>query len=111
MKMNRQLGKLMKQAQEMQSRIAEIEEEVRAREFKATAGGGAIEVVVNGSHEVKSIRIDPKVVEPDEVDMLEDLVVAAVNEAHRQAESEVKAEMDKATGGMGLGGMDLGGML
>lgn len=105
MKMNRQLGKLMKQAQEMQSRMAEIEQEVRSREFKATAGGGAIEVVVNGSHEVKSIRIDPKVVQPDEVEMLEDLVVAAVNEANRQAESAVKSEMEKVTGGLDLGGM------
>ena len=105
MKMNRQLGKLMKQAQAMQSRIAEVEEEVRGREFRASAGGGAIEVVVNGNHELKSIKIDPKVVVPEEVDMLEDLVLAAVNEAQRQAESVVKAEMEKATGGMDLGGM------
>lgn len=105
MKMNRQLGKLMKQAQEMQSRMAEIEQEVRSREFKASAGGGAIEVVVDGSHEVKSIRIDPKVVQADEVEMLEDLVLAAVNEAHRQAETAVKAEMEKVTGGLDLGGM------
>jgi DNA-binding YbaB/EbfC family protein len=105
MKMNRQMGKLMKQAQEMQARIGEIEEEVRAREFSATAGGGAIEVVVNGSHELKSIKIDPKVIDPEEVDMLEDLVLAAVNEAQRQAEAVVKAEMEKATGGLDLGGM------
>ena len=105
MKMNRQLGKLMKQAQAMQSRMAEIEEEISSREFTATAGGGVVEAVVNGRHELKSIKIDPQVVRPDEIDLLEDLILAAVNEAQRTAEAAVKAEMDKATGGMDLGGM------
>jgi len=105
MKMNRQLGKLMKQAQAMQSRMAEIEEEVSSREFTATAGGGVVQAVVNGKHELKSIKIDPQVVRADEIDLLEDLILAAVNEAQRTAEATVKAEMDKATGGMDLGGM------
>ena len=105
MKMNRQLGKLMKQAQAMQSRMAEIEEEVSSREFTATAGGGVVQAVVNGKHELKSIKIDPQVVRADEIDLLEDLILAAVNEAQRTAEATVKAEMDKATSGMDLGGM------
>jgi DNA-binding YbaB/EbfC family protein len=100
MKMNRQMGKLMKQAQAMQSRMAEIEEEVASREFTAAAGGGVVQAVVNGRHELKSLRIDPQVVRADEVDLLEDLILAAVNEAHRTAEATVKAEMDKATGGL-----------
>ncbi len=109
MKMNRQFGKLMKQAQAMQDRIAQIEEEAASREFSATAGGGVVEAVVNGRHELKSIKIDPKVVVADEVDLLEDLVLSAVNEAQRVAAAAVKAEMEKATGGMELGG--LGGLM
>ena len=105
MKMNRQIAKLMKQAQSMQSRISAAEEEIAEREFTATAGGGVIQVVVNGRHEVKSVKIDPKVVRPEEVDLLEDLVLTAVNDAHRQAEAATKAEMDKVTGGMDLGGL------
>jgi hypothetical protein len=105
MKMNRQLGKLMKQAQAMQSRMAAIEEEAAGREFTGTAGGGVVEAVVNGRHELKVLRIDPKVVRADEVDLLEDLILAAVNEAQKTAEAAVKAEMDKAAGGMDLGGM------
>ena len=105
MKMNRQMGKLMKQAQAMQSRMAEIEEEVASREFTATAGGGVVKAVVNGRHELKALKIDPQVVRADEIDLLEDLILAAVNEAQKTAEATVKAEMDKATGGMDLGGM------
>jgi len=105
MKMNRQLGKLMKQAQAMQSRMAEIEDEAAGREFTGTAGGGVVEAVVNGRHELKALRIDPQVVRADEVDLLEDLILAAVNEAQKTAAAAVKAEMDKATGGMDLGGM------
>ncbi len=105
MKMNRELGKLMKQAQAMQARMAEIEAEVAGREFTATAGGGVVQVVVNGRHEVKSIKIDPQVVRADEVDLLEDLILAAVNEAQRTAETAVKAEMEKASGGLNMGGL------
>ena len=103
--MNRQIAKLMKQAQSMQSRIAAAEEEMAEREYKASAGGGVIEVVVNGRHELKSVKIDPKVVRPEEVEMLEDLVLTAVNDAQRQAEAATKAEMEKLTGETDLGGL------
>jgi nucleoid-associated protein EbfC len=105
MKMNRQLSKLMKQAQSMQSRITAAEEEMAEREFTGAAGGGVVEAVVNGRHEVKSIRIDPKIVRPEDVELIEDLVLTAVNEAHRQAEAATKAEMEKLTGGSELQGL------
>ena len=105
MKMNRQLAKLMKQAQSMQTKIAAAEEELAERTYSATAGGGAITVVVNGRHEVVSVKIDPKVVRPEDVELIEDLVLTAVNDAHRQAEAATKAEMDKVTGGSDLGGL------
>jgi DNA-binding YbaB/EbfC family protein len=104
MKMNRQLAKLMKQAQSMQTKIAAAEEEMAERRFTATAGG-VIEVVVNGRHEVVSVKIDPKVVRPEDVELIEDLVITAVNDAQRQAEAATKAEMDKVTGGQDLGGL------
>jgi DNA-binding YbaB/EbfC family protein len=105
MKMNRQMAKLMKQAQSMQTRIAAAEEEMAEREYKASAGGGVIEVVVNGRHELKSVKIDPKVVRPEDVELLEDLVLTAVNDAQRQADAATKAEMAKLTGESDLGGL------
>ncbi|MGD8395981.1 MAG: YbaB/EbfC family nucleoid-associated protein [Candidatus Eiseniibacteriota bacterium] len=101
MKGMRDLNKLMKQAQQMQAKMAELQEELGERELTATAGGGVVEAVVNGRHELKSIKIKPEVVQPDDVEMLEDLILAAVNEAHRQAEEMMRTEMEKATGGMG----------
>jgi len=105
MKSMRDLNKLMKQAQAMQSRMAALQEELQDREFSASAGGGMVDVVVDGRHELKSIKIKPEVVDRDDVEMLEDLILAAVNEAHRQAEETMRAEMEKATGGMNLPGM------
>jgi DNA-binding YbaB/EbfC family protein len=106
MKMNpRDLGKLMKQAQAAQEKVAAAEEELREREFTGTAGGGVVEVVVNGRHQMKSIKIDPQVVRPEDVELLEDLVLTAANEAHRQAEETHRTAMDKLTGDLGLGGM------
>lgn len=108
-KMNRgpkgALGKIMKQAQAAQARMAAVEEELGGREYLGSAGGGVVEVVVNGRHELKSVKIDPQVVRQDEVEMLEDLVLAAANDAHRQAEAAAKAEMEKASGGFDLEGM------
>lgn len=99
------LNKLMKQAQEMQQKMAAVSEEIAEREVTASAGGGMVEVVANGRHELKSIKIKPEVVDRDDVEMLEDLILAAINEAQRQAEEMMRTEMEKVTGGMQLPGM------
>jgi len=96
------LGKMMKQVQKMQAELARIQEEAAARTVEATAGGGAVTVEVSGDLEVKGITIKPEAIDPDDPELLEDLVVAAVNEGLRQARDMVKEEMDKVTGGMGL---------
>jgi len=101
----RALNKLMKQAQEMQAKMEALSEELGQREVRATAGGGMVEVVANGKHELLSIKIKPEVVVADDVEMLEDLIVTAVNEARRKADEMMQTEMGKATGGMNLPGM------
>ncbi len=100
------MNNLMKQAQKMQRQMEKTQAELQEKEVTATAGGGVVEVVVTGKRELKSITIDPEVVDPDDVETLEDLVMAAVNEGLRQAEELTNKEMAKVTGGMGLpGGM------
>ena len=96
------MNQLLAQAQKMQKDMEKAQEEVAALTADATAGGGAVKAVVNGSHEVVSLSIDPGVVDPEDVEMLQDLVVAAINEAMRKIE-EVSAErMSRVTGGMGM---------
>ena len=97
------MNALMRQAQKMQQDMVARQEELNVREFEASAGGGAVKAVVYGRKELKALSIDAGVVDPDDVEMLEDLVVAAVNEALRQADAAVNAEMGKLTGGMNLG--------
>ncbi len=100
------MNNLMKQAQKMQKQMEKTQAELEGKEVTATAGGGVVEVVVTGKRELKSITINPEVVDPDDVETLEDLVMAAVNEGLRQAEELTSKEMAKVTGGMGLpGGM------
>lgn len=100
------MNNLMKQAQKMQRQMEKTQQELEEKEVTATAGGGVVEVVVSGKRELKSIKIDPEVVDSDDVETLEDLVMAAVNEGLRQAEELTNKEMAKVTGGMGLpGGM------
>ena len=96
---------MLKQAQKMQEDMARLQEELDAREYAATAGGGAVTAVVDGKHKVKSLEIKPEVVDPEDVEMLADLVAAAVNEAIRQAVETSETEMAKITGGAGLPGM------
>lgn len=96
------MNAMMKQAQQMQKKMAELQEELESREFEATAGGGAVNVVVSGKKQIKNIGIKPEVVDPEDVEMLEDLVMAAVNEALRTADETVNQEMGKLTGGMGM---------
>lgn len=96
---------MMKQAQKMQQDLLKMQEEMQAKEYEATAGGGVISAVVNGSHELLRISIDPEAVDPDDVEMLQDMVVAAVNEAMRKAEADSASSMSKLTSGLNLGGL------
>ena len=99
------INKLMKQAQQMQSRIAKLQEEMGDHKEEATAGGGVVKAVANGRGDLIELVISPEVASADEVDMLQDLVLAAANEALRKAREAVEEEMRKATGGLGLPGM------
>ena len=94
---------MMKQAQKMQENLMKMQEELQAKEYEATAGGGVITAVCGG--ELKSITIDPEAVDPEDVEMLQDMIVAAVNEAMRKAEADQSANMAKLTGGLNLGGL------
>ncbi len=100
---------MMKKLQEMQSNMEAMQAELAEAEYSASAGGGAIDVTVNGSHEIKAIHIKPEVVDPEDTEMLEDLLLAALNEAMRKADETAEREMGKITGGLpgipGLGGM------
>lgn len=97
---------MMKQIQKMQEEMEQKQAEVQATEFTASAGGGVVDVAVNGSHEVKSIHIDPEVMDPEEPEMLEDLLMAALNEANRKAAEAMEKAMDGATGGMNIPGLN-----
>jgi DNA-binding YbaB/EbfC family protein len=95
------MGNLMKQAQKMQKDMEKLQLELQDRTVEASAGGGAITVVATGKKEIKEINIKPEVIDPDDAEMLQDLVLAAVNEALRMADEMVNSEMSKITGGMG----------
>ena len=97
------MQQLMKQAQKMQQDVARIQQEVAEREFTSTVGGGVVSATVYGRKELKAVVIDPACVDPDDVEMLQDLVLSAVNEALRMAEETMNAEMNRVTGGMNLG--------
>ena len=96
---------MMKQAQKMQQDLLRMQEEMQTKEYEATAGGGVVTAVVNGQKELLRISIDPEAVDPEDVEMLQDMVVAAVNEAMRKADAESAANMSKLTGGLNLGGL------
>ena len=99
------LGSIMKQAQKMQAQIAKIQEELAQKTVEASAGGGMITVVANGKQEIMSIKIEPEVVDAQDIEMLQDLVVAAVNEALRKSQEMVSEEMRKVTGGLQIPGL------
>ena len=106
--MNRGSGNMqsmIRQAQKMQEDMAKLQEDLDAREYTARSGGGAVTAVVDGKHLLKSLEIQPEVVDPEDTEMLADLVMAAVNEAVRQAVETSETEMSKVTGGMNLPGM------
>jgi len=96
---------MLKQAQKMQEEMAQKQAELEEREYETHAGGGVVSVKINGRKEILSVKIDPEVVDSDDVETLEDLVVAAVNEAIKTVESVSADEMQKITGNIGLGGM------
>ena len=93
---------MIKQAQKMQQDMMRMQQELQEKEYEAAAGGGVVSATVNGKHELKNLVIDPEAVDPDDVEMLQDLFVAAVNEAMRAADSDAANTMQKLTGGLGL---------
>jgi len=95
------MNNLMKQAQRMQRQMEESQKEMETKEFSAKAGGGAVEVVVNGSKEVLKVTLTPEVVDPDDIEMLQDLIMAATNEALKSVDEANQAMMSKMTGGLG----------
>ena len=97
------MSNLMKQAQRMQRQMEESAKELESKEFTAAAGGGAVEVTVTGKKEASKVKLDPEAVDPDDVEMLEDLIMAATNEALRKADEASAANMAKLTGGLGGG--------
>jgi nucleoid-associated protein EbfC len=103
--MTKGLGNILKQAQQMHSKISQLQEELANKTVEASAGGGMVNVVMNGKQEVLSIRIDPEVVNREDVEMLQDLVAAAVNEAIRKAQEMMTEEMKKITGGLSIPGL------
>ena len=96
---------MMKQAQKMQQELLKMQQEMETKEFSASSGGGMVTASVNGKHEVTALEINPEAVDPDDVEMLQDLVIAAVNEAMRTAEADSAASMSKLTGGLNLNGL------
>ncbi len=99
------IGDLMRQAKKMQQEMAKIQEEAKKKTVEASAGGGMVTVTANGGMEIVSIKIEREVVNPDDIEMLQDLIIAAANEALRRAQQMVSEEMSKVTGGLNLPGM------
>ena len=96
---------MVRQAQKMQQDMLKMQQEMESRTYDATAGGGMVKATVSGRHELLGLEIDPEAVDPEDVEMLQDMVIAAVNEAIRNADAESSANMSKLTGGLNLGGL------
>jgi len=99
------IGNIMKQAQQMQRRMAELQEELESKQVEASSGGGMVTAVVSGKQQLLDLKIDPTAVDPEDVEMLQDLVTAAVNEAITQSQHMAQEEMGKLTGGMNIPGL------
>ena len=99
------MNAMIRQAQKMQDEITTLQEDIEHREFSPTSGGGAVSVVVTGKKIIKSLTINKEVVDPEDVEMLQDLVISAINEAVNQVESTTETEMSKITGGVSLPGL------
>lgn len=98
-------GNMMKKIQQMQEDMTRIQEEIEATEYTSSVGGGAVEVTVNGSHEVLSIKMQPDVVDPEDIEMLEDLLISALNESIKKANDAMDHGMEKAKGGLSIPGL------
>lgn len=96
------IGQMMKQAQQMQAKMAEMQEQLAAAEVTGVAGGGLVQVTMNGKGELRNLTIEPSLVDPDDVEVLEDLIVAAANDAKAKVEAYVQQQMQEITGGMQL---------
>jgi nucleoid-associated protein EbfC len=101
------LGNMMKQIQQMQAKMEEMQAKLEEAEIEASAGGGMVTVVMNGKHNIKSVTIDPEVVDPEDVEMLQDLILAAVNQANEKVQEIQSEQMSGLTGGMNIPGMNL----
>ncbi len=99
------MNQMIRQAQKMQDQITDLQDDIEARDFAVTAGGGAVELVMTGKKTIKSLTIKPEVVDPADVEMLQDLIISAVNEAGGQIEQTTEDEMSKITGGVSLPGL------
>ena len=99
------MNQMIKQAQKMQDQITELQEDIEARDFTATAGGGAVEVTLTGKKTIKSLTLKPEVVDPEDIEMLQDLIISAINEAINNVEATTESEMSKITGGVALPGL------
>ena len=99
------MGNIMKQAQKMQAKMAEMQEQLKTETLEASAGGGMVRVVITGDMQVRELHIDPAAIDPDDVDMLQDMVAAAVNEAIRSAQELASRRMGEITGGMNVPGL------
>lgn len=96
------IGELMRQAQKLQAQMAKMQEEMAGKTVEGSAGGGMVSVVANGKQEIASVKIDPEVINVNDIEMLQDLVQAAVNDALKKAQEMVTSEMSKLTGGLGI---------
>ena len=96
------LNNIMRQAQRMQSKISDIQEEIGEEEFEASTGGGVVTATVNGNQEVLSVELDPEVMDPEDVEMVEEMITGAVNQALEKASEKMNEELEKVTGGMNL---------
>ena len=99
------MNAMIRQAQKMQDEISALQEEIEARDFTASAGGGAVTITMTGKKTIKSLEIKPEVVDPEDIEMLQDLIVSAINEAVNQVEETTETEMSKITGGVSLPGL------
>lgn len=100
--MSKQLGNLLKQAQMLQSKVMKMQEELEQKEYEGYAGGGMVKAVVNGKLMLLSLTIDKEAITPDDPEMLQDIIIAAIKSAQEKAAETIKSEMNKLTGGMGL---------
>ncbi|MBR0282656.1 MAG: YbaB/EbfC family nucleoid-associated protein [Oscillibacter sp.] len=107
---SRRQAELQQRLAQMQADMDAAQKEVEAQEFRATSGGGAVEAVANGKRELVSLTVKPEVMDPDDPEMLQDLIVTAVNEALRQAAETMDKRMESASGSLNLGGLNLGGL-